>query len=802
MKKHILLMIILLPLVCFGVTRQVALDGSQAYTSIQAAINDAVSGDMILVHPGRYLENIDLSNKSGLTLTSLEYTTADTSYISSTIIDGSRENTSTILCYENVLNCEIRGFTITGGSGYDYWHGSSPYQIFGGGIFFYSNCNVNLFNLNICNNRSSIGGGISILASNTVFMSNVNIYNNFARYHGGGLAMSSSIHYIPQIIFDQVHRCSIYNNFAQWGLDIHWHYTHFGTVEVYLKKFTVSQWERYYASYYDSRGLPSPYTVFDVQEAYLQPIEADLYVSPGGDDDNDGLSAATALRTPSIAMQRIASNPDNPRTVHLSAGTHHNLFGGEYLPIVIKDYCVLQGVSQLATRLYGENMLEGTGVISMGIEGRGMTMRDLSITTTRASAVFAWDVFDFLAKNICIENCTVDKWIFALGLYEATYTLNNITVRDNLAHYAWNGMHIQGSIAVLDNVLIMNNQTESLSPNWWNQAGGCFDAYFKDSLTIRNSKFINNTHYSVDGWENIRLTSVVDNKKAVVNVDNCLFASNTTYGGARDISADLLASVNFTNCTFANNVGTFFSYLRIAKTDSARIVNCIFANNSAQHDLYVGAETYVENCLFSRSDNFVQMGSYGTLNWGNNNITGVDPLFSGTDPLQPSYYFLFADDVNGYSPAIDAGTMEPNILPQGYAIPPYDAFGNKRVYGNSIDIGCFESPGYTDNDDAVYPAIGSFTLTSCPNPFRVFTNIKVSMPQGGFSKAGSANINIYNIKGQKVKTIALDPSKAGEQFTYWDGRDSDNRLCSSGIYLLNLTVNGRNVSSKKVTFVR
>ena len=78
MKKHILLTIILLPLVCFGVTRQVALDGSQAYTSIQAAINDAVSGDMILVHPGRYLENIDLSNKSGLTLTSLEYTTADT----------------------------------------------------------------------------------------------------------------------------------------------------------------------------------------------------------------------------------------------------------------------------------------------------------------------------------------------------------------------------------------------------------------------------------------------------------------------------------------------------------------------------------------------------------------------------------------------------------------------------------------------------------------------------------------------------------------------------------------------------
>lgn len=785
MKKHILLTIILLPLLCAGVTRQVALDGSQAYTSIQTAINDAVSGDMILVHPGRYLENIDLSYKSNLTLTSLEYITADTSYISSTIIDGSGGNTSTILCYENVLNCEIRGFTITGGRGYDFYQGNSPYQIFGGGIFFYSNCNVNLFNLNICNNRSSIGGGIMISASNTVFMSQVNIYNNFARYHGGGLAVSSSIYYIPQIVFDQVHRCSIYNNFAQWGLDIHWHYTHFGTCEVYLKRFTVPQWERYYASYWDSRGLPSPYTVFDVQESYLQPIDADLYVSPNGDDNNDGLSAATALKTPSIAMQRIASNPDNPRTVHLSAGTHHNLFGGEYLPIVIKDYCVLQGVSQSATRLYGENMLEGTGVISMGIESWGMTMRGLSITTSQASAVFAWEVFDFLAENVCIENCTVDNWIFTIGLYEATYTLNNVTVRDNLAHYAWNGMHLKGSNVALDNVLIMNNRTESLSPNWWNQGGGCFDAYIKDSLTIRNSKFINNTHYSVDGWENIRFLSYEDDFTTVVNVDNCLFASNTTYGGARDMGMGRLASVNFTNCTFANNVGTYPGYMLIFGTDSARIVNCLFANNSAQYELKLYADTYVENCLFSRADNFAQIGGSGTLDWGNDNITGVDPLFSGTDPTQPNYYFLYADDVNGYSPAIDAGTMDPDILPPGYVIPPYDAFGFDRLYGNSIDIGCFESPGHTDSDEAINPAAGTPKLANYPNPFNPATTISFEIPQ-----SGHVSLDIFNTRGQLVKRLLSNHKTAGQHSVVWDGKDEQGRSCSSGVYYCRLQCNG------------
>ena len=129
MKRCFTLVIILLPLICLSVTRQVALDGSQSYTSIQTAINDAVSGDIVLVHPGRYFENIDLSNKSNLILTSLEYTSADTSYISSTIIDGSNGNTSTILCYENVADCTIRGFSITGGKGYEFPSAANLFQV-------------------------------------------------------------------------------------------------------------------------------------------------------------------------------------------------------------------------------------------------------------------------------------------------------------------------------------------------------------------------------------------------------------------------------------------------------------------------------------------------------------------------------------------------------------------------------------------------------------------------------------------------------------------------------------------------
>ncbi|HNQ44246.1 MAG TPA: FlgD immunoglobulin-like domain containing protein, partial [Candidatus Cloacimonadota bacterium] len=63
-------------------------------------------------------------------------------------------------------------------------------------------------------------------------------------------------------------------------------------------------------------------------------------------------------------------------------------------------------------------------------------------------------------------------------------------------------------------------------------------------------------------------------------------------------------------------------------------------------------------------------------------------------------------------------------------------------------------------------------------------------------------ISIYNIKGQRVKRISLDPKDAGEQLTYWDGRNEENTRCPSGIYFINLNLNGKKVSSRKVTFIR
>lgn len=790
MRYYVALLVLLLPVVVIGVTLTVALDGSQQYTTIQAAVNASGAGDLLLVYPGRYLENLDLSYKSGITLTSLEYTTGDSCYISSTIIDGSSSPTSTILVYENTIDCTIRGFSVTGGSGFDYYQGSDPLQIFGGGIFLYRNNSLNLLNLNVYGNRAACGGGITILAHNTVSMANVNIYNNVARWFGGGLHIGSNQSYVPTIVFSQAVRCSIYNNFAQWGLDIAWYFVGGGSLNVYLKKFTVPAWEKYFASWYESTYTPNPYTVFDVQEGWQQPVQADLYVSPDGSNTNDGLSPNTAMMTPSLAMQRLASNPENPRSVHLLEGEHHNIILGEYLPIVIKDHCRLEGISEAQTRIYGEDMLGGTGVVSAGIECSDIALSNLSITTSLASAFFSWGVNGGLFENITIENSIVDRWLFASGDKNSSLVFRNVTMHDNLALTSVFGIQIKCNDAEIDNVRIYNNRTQSLPPSLFDQGGGTLDIYFGNSLNIKNSYFVNNEHHSVDGWANFRFMDLYEPHESDIVIENCLFASNSSLGGVRDINFFAVGSVTLINCTFANNISAYPDYI-LCIADNAVLLNCLFYNNGTEYEIRTSAMTYIDNCLFSRDNNIWRTIDGALLQWGPSNITGANPLFVGGIPQEPDYYRLFADQANGYSPAIDAGTADPGILPAGYVFPVYDLYGNARIYGSSVDIGCYESPGYTGIQDEVSAPAGTISLDNFPNPFNPSTTVSYILP-----KASEVLITVYNIKGQLVRTLADEYKAAGKHQVVWDGRDNNIKQISSGVYFIRLQAEGNNLTHK------
>ena len=97
----------------FAANFTVKTDGSGDHTTIQAAINASSNGDTILVYAGTYTENIDYGGKN-VVIGSLYMTTSDTSYISSTIIDGGA-NGSVVQINSGETSAELTGFTIQNG---------------------------------------------------------------------------------------------------------------------------------------------------------------------------------------------------------------------------------------------------------------------------------------------------------------------------------------------------------------------------------------------------------------------------------------------------------------------------------------------------------------------------------------------------------------------------------------------------------------------------------------------------------------------------------------------------------------
>ena len=104
----------------------------------------------------------------------------------------------------------------------------------------------------------------------------------------------------------------------------------------------------------------------------------------------------------------------------------------------------------------------------------------------------------------------------------------------------------------------------------------------------------------------------------------------------------------------------------------------------------------------------------------------------------------------------------------------------------------------------IFPVIPAFSLTAYPNPFSAFTNIRADIPargERGAEATTTARIVIYNLRGQIVRSLELDSGLRPQVLT-WDGRDSRNQRCSNGVYILSMVVDGRSISSKKVTLIR
>jgi hypothetical protein len=83
-----------------------------------------------------------------------------------------------------------------------------------------------------------------------------------------------------------------------------------------------------------------------------------------------------------------------------------------------------------------------------------------------------------------------------------------------------------------------------------------------------------------------------------------------------------------------------------------------------------------------------------------------------------------------------------------------------------------ELPGSDENRPS------GFSLSqNYPNPFNPVTNIAFTVPQ-----TAHVRLDVYNVVGQKVKTLVDQEMKPGSYAADWDGTDQSGKAVSSGIY--------------------
>jgi poly-gamma-glutamate capsule biosynthesis protein CapA/YwtB (metallophosphatase superfamily) len=106
-------------------------------------------------------------------------------------------------------------------------------------------------------------------------------------------------------------------------------------------------------------------------------------------------------------------------------------------------------------------------------------------------------------------------------------------------------------------------------------------------------------------------------------------------------------------------------------------------------------------------------------------------------------------------------------------------------------------PSPVSNNDTTIPSAPSAVLyQNYPNPFNPSTTIRFQLyiPH-------HVNICIYNVRGQKVKTLTDQQFDRGIHELVWNGKDNFNKTTASGVYFLRMDT-GSNKFTKKILLLK
>ncbi|TKJ41728.1 hypothetical protein CEE37_03940 [candidate division LCP-89 bacterium B3_LCP] len=729
--------------------------------------------------------------------------------------DGDGGGIYVLDCSPIITNCEISNNSCDDNGAGIYLENSNPdmYECLvtgnaaqgnGGGIYA-NNSHPNIGGGEFTDNTADGDGGGLYFDDSNPTLSSVKINGNRADNIGGGIYITFG----ADPTFDPIDLCDIWENYAGCGSDF---YTGGVTYfDVPLDTFTVANPTEFHAY---------PLLFFSINPVYSTVLQedADLYVSPSGDDGNSGLNALNPLRNISYALSKIIAGQSNPHTIYLADGEYTYSQSGTIFPLNMVSYASMAGPdgSEQDAILNGENE-----TMVMYFHGdHDITCENLTVTESveyYGAAVYCyismasfanchitqnnWTGMHFVGSETEISYCTISENDHS-GLYFEVDCIANISHCEINANSgaSWGaGIYMtDGCEGVIEYCTIMDNSASSMgggiclkdtcSPDiyqctiQYNTSGEYGGGISCSDLSDPYISYCDIQHNICSTWFGGGI-SVLTNSNPTI--ERCVICNNSAdAGGGIGIGDWDIASAEIYYCTVARNEATTGCQLYANQDSDPFIVNTSFeAYNQASYTVHLDGcpNADISYCnIFNDNWNYLVGGNgpptglgvmVGVTGAGDSldtyNNVYADPLFA--DPVAGSYL------LGSGSPCIDAGDPGYPSEPGDAGLPDIGRYWAGWVAGVQKDNG-IEQPK-------------EFSLQqNYPNPFNPKTTISYGLPM-----AGEVQLTVFDISGRLVSELVNGWRDIGVHEVMFEASD-----LASGLYIYHLDAGDFTASGKMI----